>query len=320
MLKVQSYPHNPTNTCLPLQACVVVDGKQQRQRQRVCAATPMLLDIVRCQRSQTREGKIAVLQYYVDPKKCLITNSKGIVGYVRIFEDPENTECVPPDATLHTFTHTNTGELVLDADSSHVLANIPTQTLPVTKWGSLLGSANASCVQRSITKKNSQLKRLTNDRSQELNDKASRVLEEACDKKRDGGKNITTIDDFVAGRIGLAASRLHLRYCDVVEEKTQPVIKSEEAMMDRLERIVPQNVLAHYFYSKVLRGGVSTSSLKEALESVRRGFPVPRTDAGTEVKHPNKEAFPFLFRTGDECVVLVSPSTDNEHDRDKKLA
>jgi hypothetical protein len=309
MLKVQSYPHNPTNTCLPLQACVSVDG----QRQRVCATTPMLLDIVRCQRSQSREGKIAVMQYYVNPQKCLITNSKGIVGYVRIFEDPDNTERVPSGASLHTIKHPKTGELVVDVDASEVLANIPTQTLRTSEWGSLLGSTSESCVRRSVTKKNTHLKRLTSDRSQELNDKASRVLEEACNKKRDGGKNITTIDDFVAGRIGLAASRLHLRYCDVVDEKTQPVIESEEAMMDRLEQIVPHKILAHYFYAKVLRGGVSTLSLKEALDSVRRGEPL--VDASDDVKHPTREAFPFLFRSGDECVSLVPPSGSDGNER-----
>jgi hypothetical protein len=229
-------------------------------------------------------------------------------------------EATSHHAAVCNLKHPTTNADVLDLDASDVLGPIPIQSREVGAWSSLFGVGDASHLRHSIAKKNAQLKRISNDRSQELKDRESAVSDEASNKRRDGGKNITTLDDFVAGRIGLAASRLHLRYCDVVDEKTNPILKTETMVMDRLEQIIPHSILAHYFYANMLRGGMTSDALRNAVESVRCGEVVNLTPPPEQAidpvskptPHPSLEDFPFLFRAGDETVVLVPPPTTKD--------
>jgi hypothetical protein len=324
-MQSQTYPCNPTLADLAAHACITTNADADGCTRRICAPTPMVLDILRCQTNQSRtvDAKVAVIQYYVNPQTCVITNSKGVAAYLRIFEDESNVEATTLNASVYNLKHPTTNVDVLDLDASDVLGPIPIQTKEVGAWSSLFGVKDAAHVRHSIAKKNAQLKRISNDRSQELKDRESAVSDEASNKRRDGGKNITTLDDFVAGRIGLAASRLHLRYCDVVDEKTKPIVKTETMVMDRLEQIIPPSILAHYFYANMLRGGMTTDALRDAVESVRRGEVVnvsPPTEQAMSMDmevdpvaqptpHPSLEDFPFLFRAGDEAVVLVPPPT-----------
>jgi hypothetical protein len=321
-MQPQTYPCNPTLAGLAAHACITTDADTDGCTRRICAPTPMVLDILRCQTSQwrTEDTKVAVIQYYVNPQTCVITNSKGVAAYLRIFEDENNVEATSLNAAVCNLKHPTTNADVLDLDASDVLGPIPIQSREVGAWSSLFGVGDASHLRHSIAKKNAQLKRISNDRSQELKDRESAVSDEATNKRRDGGKNITTLDDFVAGRIGLAASRLHLRYCDVVDEKTNPILKTETMVMDRLEQIIPHSILAHYFYANMLRGGMTSDALRNAVESVRCGEVVNLTpppeqaiDAVSKpTPHPSLEDFPFLFRAGDETVVLVPPPTTKD--------
>lgn len=256
--------HNPLTVPvgkLPTQGTMTIHGT------RVRAPLHLLLDLCRVTPEVKRlDERVAVLQYYAHAVST--TNSKGVVGYIRLQPPAEAT--TPPVAP-NIKDCIRDGHVDLDRCGDSILAPVPVHAYTLGEW---FGGATARATRAAVVKKETHFRRMEREQREEMDQRQGQILREAEETKQEAEevsadtntkeaplRPIRNLDDYIAARVGLAASRLHHSFCDTIAERCTAVTAAETDMLDRIETLLPAELLSKYFYRSLREGQVTSGAL-----------------------------------------------------------
>jgi hypothetical protein len=210
---------------------------------------------------------VAVLQYHLHAVST--TNSKGVVGYIRL--QPPALELSPPADSTRAKRFIRDGRLDLDRCGDSILAPLPAHKYVFGEW---FGGATARVTRAAVLKKDTHHRRMERERREDMEQRHGQILREAEETKEDVVqantkekqkgtplRSVRNLEDYIAARVGLAASKLHCSFCDTIVDRCTEVTTGETAMMDGIETLLPPQILRKYFYRSLREGHVSSQAL-----------------------------------------------------------